>query len=70
MKRSQKLRDPILPAPTNAANAASWVNGPIATKSKATVTGLTSATKYYLRVAGIGAAGQGAFSELASQVAP
>ena len=55
---------------TTPTNAASWVNGPIATKSKATVTGLTSATKYYLRVAGIGAAGQGAFSELASQVAP
>lgn len=55
---------------TTPTNAASWVNGPIATKSKVTVTGLTSATKYYLRVAGIGAAGQGAFSELASQVAP
>ena len=55
---------------TTPTTAASWVNGPIATKTKATVTGLNSATKYYLRVAGIGAAGQGAFSELASQVAP
>ena len=55
---------------TTPTNNASWVNGPVATKSKATVTGLNSATKYFLRVAGIGAAGQGAFSELASQVAP
>lgn len=55
---------------TTPTTAASWVNGPIATKTKATVTGLTSATKFYLRVAAIGAAGQGAFSELASQVAP
>jgi len=55
---------------TTPTNAASWVNGPVAPKSKITVTGLTSSTKYYLRVAAVGAAGQGAFSELASQVAP
>lgn len=55
---------------TTPTTAASWVNGPIATKTKATVTGLNSATKYYLRVAAIGAAGQGAYSELAAQVAP
>lgn len=55
---------------TTPTDAASWGNPVIATKSKATVAGLVTGTKYYFRVAAIGAAGQGAWSELASQVAP
>ena len=51
-------------------DAASWGNPAISTKSKITLTGLVTGTKYYLRVAAIGAAGQGAWSEIASQVAP
>lgn len=55
---------------TTPTDAASWGNPVISTKSKVTLTGLVTGTKYYLRVAAIGAAGQGAWSELASQVAP
>ena len=55
---------------TTPTDAASLGNPVIATKSKATVSGLVTGTKYYFRVAGIGAAGQGAWSELASEVAP
>lgn len=55
---------------TTPTDAPSWGNPVISTKSKATVAGLVTGTKYYFRVAGIGAAGQGAWSELASKVAP
>ncbi|MFM8469931.1 MAG: fibronectin type III domain-containing protein [Limisphaerales bacterium] len=55
---------------TTPTDAASWGNPVISTKSKVSLTGLVTGTKYYLRVAAIGAAGQGAWSELASQVAP
>ena len=55
---------------TTPTDAASWGNPAISTKSKITLTGLVTGTKYYLRVAAIGAAGQGAWSELASKVAP
>lgn len=60
----------VLQFTTTPTVAGSWANGPVSSKSKATVTGLNSATKYYFRVAAIGAAGQGAYSEIATQVAP
>lgn len=51
-------------------DAASWGSPVLSTKSKVTVSGLVTGTKYYFRVAGVGAAGQGAWSELAVKVAP
>ena len=50
--------------------AASWNHPAISTKSSINITGLATGTKYYFRVAGIGAAGQGAWSEIATKVAP
>ena len=41
----------------------------VTTKSKGPVTGLTSGTKYWFRVAAVGAAGQGAWSNPASRTA-
>jgi len=38
--------------------------------SSATVPGLTSGTRYWFRVAGVGTAGQGAWSDPATKVAP
>lgn len=55
---------------TTPTDAASWGNPAVSPKSKITLTGLVTGTKYYFRVAAIGAAGQGAWSEIASQVAP
>jgi hypothetical protein len=40
------------------------------TKSQATISGLVSGTKYWFRVAGVGAAGQGPFSDPSYKVAP
>ena len=40
------------------------------TKSKATVSGLATGTKYWFRVRAIGAAGPGPWSDPATKVAP
>jgi len=58
----QKSPDPITPT--------SWQQAIVVTKSKGTVTGLVSGTKYWFRVAAVGAAGQGAWSDPATKVAP
>jgi len=48
----------------------SWADKAKATESYAAILGLTSGNKYWFRVAGIGAAGQGAFSGAESKYAP
>lgn len=58
----QKSPDPITPT--------SWQQAAIVTKSKGTVTGLTSGTKYWFRVAAVGTAGQGPWSDPATRIAP
>ena len=48
----------------------SWAPKANVTESYAVILGLTSGTKYWFRVAGVGAAGQGAFSGAESKYAP
>ena len=48
----------------------SWAPKANATESYAVILGLTSGGKYWFRVAGVGAAGQGAFSDPAAKYAP
>ena len=55
---------------TDAAAATGWKSAGVATKSKQSVTGLTTGTKYWFRVAAIGAAGQSPWSDPATKVAP
>ena len=55
---------------TDAAAATGWKSAGVATKSKQSVTGLTTGQKYWFRVAAIGAAGQGPWSDPATKVAP
>ncbi len=49
--------------------ATSWQSAGVVTKSKGSVTGLTSGTKYWFRAAAVGAAGQGAWSNPATRTA-
>jgi hypothetical protein len=55
------------PDPISASN---WKNAAIPTKSSVSISGLTSGTKYWFRVAGIGATGQGPWSDPATKYAP
>lgn len=50
--------------------ATSWKQASAATKSKATIEGLTSGTRYWFRVAAVGTGGQGAWSNPVSKIAP
>jgi hypothetical protein len=47
-----------------------WTNGRVVTKSSATVPGLTSGGRVWFRVAAIGAAGQGPWSDPATKIVP
>lgn len=58
----EKSVDPI--------TATSWQPAGIVTKSKGTVSGLISGTKYWFRVAAIGTDGQGPWSDPATKIAP
>jgi hypothetical protein len=53
----------------NVATAGNWTPAATSTKSKTTVTGLTSGTRYWFRVAAIGSAGQGPWSDPATAIA-
>lgn len=55
---------------TTPTEEASWQAAGTATKSSYTVLGLATGTQYFFRVAAIGAAGQGPFSDPAQQLAP
>lgn len=47
-----------------------WAAATASTKSKAVVNTMTSGLRYWFRVAAVGSAGQGAWSELVSKIAP
>ncbi len=47
-----------------------WNTGVTTTKAKAAVNTMTSGGKYWFRVAAVGAAGQGAWSDAVSKIAP
>ena len=48
----------------------SWANGRVVIKCTATVNGLTSGQSVWFRVAAIGAAGQGPWSDPATKIVP
>jgi hypothetical protein len=55
---------------TDPNGAAGWTHAGATTKAKATMNGLTSGTRYWFRVAAVGTAGQGGWSDPASKIAP
>lgn len=48
----------------------SWQHKAVSTKSRITIEGLTSGTKYWFRVAAVGANGQSGWSDPATKIAP
>lgn len=58
----QKSSDPI--------TSTSWQPVSVVTKSKTTAAGLTSGSKYWFRIAAVGTAGQGPWSDPATKLAP
>ena len=50
-------------------NASVWTNAPPSTKSKCTIANLVAGTRYWFRVAAVGAAGQGPWSDPATKMA-
>ncbi len=55
---------------TDPAAKIGWAHAGVATKTRHTLTGLASGKRYWCRIAAIGAAGQGPFSDPAVKVAP
>jgi hypothetical protein len=56
-------------AKETAVTPTAWQHLMVSTKSSATIKNLTAGTRYYFRVAAVGASGQSAWSELATKVA-
>lgn len=50
--------------------SSSWQHQAVSTKSRVTIEGLTSGTKYWFRVAAVGANGQSGWSDPATKIAP
>jgi hypothetical protein len=48
----------------------SWTHAGVATKSRATISGLTSGTRYWFRVAAVNSNGQSGWSDPAAKMAP
>jgi hypothetical protein len=64
------LRTYVVEVTDDPAALTGWRNVGMPGKSKHAVTGLTSGVRYWFRVAGVGSAGQGAWSDPATKVAP
>jgi hypothetical protein len=62
-------RSYVIQQTTTPGDEASWKLVASCIRSGATVAGLTSGTKYYFRVAALGTAGQGPWSDLAEKMA-
>lgn len=63
-------RSYVVEITTDANVPSSWKHKTNVTESSAAITGLTSGGKFWFRVAGVGAAGQGPFSDPAAKYAP
>jgi hypothetical protein len=64
------LKSYIIEKTTDAGAATGWTHAGISTKSKTSISGLTSGTRYWFRVAAVGTAGQGPWSDPATKTAP
>jgi hypothetical protein len=60
----------VLESSTDPATVTSWEHAGIATSATKTITGLKSGTRFWFRIAAVGAGGQSGWSEHATKVAP
>ena len=65
-----KARSYVIERSPDPPTATSWSHADIATKSQATIGGLTTGAKYWFRVAAVGTNGQSPWSDPATKVAP
>lgn len=60
----------VVESSTDPATITSWEHAGVATSSTKTISGLKSGTRFWFRVAAVGAGGQSGWSEQATKVAP
>lgn len=65
-----KAKSYVIESSTDPATATSWEHAGIATSASKTITGLKSGTRFWFRVAAVGAGGQSGWSEHATKVVP
>lgn len=66
----QKARSYVIEISLDPPTATSWTHAAVSTKSSVTITGLTSGTRYWFRVAAVTSSGQSAWSDPATKIAP
>ncbi|HMG74321.1 MAG TPA: fibronectin type III domain-containing protein [Pyrinomonadaceae bacterium] len=64
------VRSYVIQQSTDPPSATTWTHAATSTKSSATITGLMAGTRYWFRVAAIGAIGQSGWSDPATKIAP
>lgn len=65
-----KAKSYIIEVSVDPPTQTSWQHGGVSTKSRFTVTGLTSGTRYWFRVAAVSSGGQSGWSDPAMKIAP
>lgn len=65
-----RARSYVVEISTDPPTNSSWQHSSVSTKSRATIEGLTSGTKYWFRVAAVGSNGQSGWSDPATKIAP
>jgi hypothetical protein len=66
----EKARSYVIERSNDPPTSATWTQAVVVTKAQASVTGLTSGTKYWFRVAAVTTGGQSAWSDPATKIAP
>lgn len=66
----QHAQSYVVESSLDAPPAAKWSHQLASTKSKATLSNLTSGTRYWFRVAAVGSKGQGGWSDISTRIVP
>jgi hypothetical protein len=69
-ERTEKAKSYVVEKSLDPPTNTSWSQAAVVTKAQASVSGLTSGTKYWFRVAAVSASGQSAWSDPATKIAP